>query len=63
MAEVISKNIFILTDDFQVEVPKPTVAAGKDRAGGERPMLPGEGGPQRLPGSLGGSVLYQRSSS
>lgn len=31
MAEIINENIFVLTDDFQVEVPNPIVADGKNK--------------------------------
>lgn len=33
MGRIINKNIFILTDDFQVEVPNSTVTSGKNSAG------------------------------
>jgi len=29
--KIIIKNIFILTDDFQLEVPNPTVTNGKNK--------------------------------
>lgn len=31
MDKIIIENIFILTDDFQLEVPNPTVTNGKNK--------------------------------